>query len=67
MTKIAKYNIMIATLAVTKVMSSSICTYRRCKTCEIIKETNDNEAGMFFVKKKSVSELDAACDIMLRN
>ena len=56
------------TLAVTRMVSaSSVCTYKRCKTCELIKQTTESDEPMFMVTKKAVSQLGNACDIMLRN
>ena len=56
------------TLAVTRmVMGSSVCTYKRCKTCELIRETTESNEPMFMVTKKAVSQLGNACDMMLRN
>ena len=68
------------TLAVTRmVMGSSVCTYKRCKTCELIrvsntfqfgnhpKKTTESNEPMFMVTKKDVSQLGNACDMMLRN
>ena len=56
------------TLAVTRlVVGSSVCTYKRCKTCELIRETSESNEPMFMVTKKAVSQLGNACDIMLRN
>ena len=55
-------------LAVTKVLEgTSVCTYKRCKTCELIKETRESNEPMFMVTKKAVSQLGNACDLMLRN
>ena len=56
------------TLAVTRmVVGSSVCTYKRCKTCELIRETSESNEPMFMVTKKAVSQLGNACDMMLRN
>ena len=56
------------TLAVTRmILGSSVCTYKRCKTCELIRETTESNGPMFMVTKKAVSQLGNACDMMLRN
>jgi len=63
---LGKYFITIIVIAVVKMaVGTSVCTYKRCKTCELIKETSESEEPMFMVTKKAVSQLGSACDLML--
>ena len=65
---LGKHFLTIIVIAVVKMaVGTSVCTYKRCKTCELIKETSESEEPMFMVTKKAVSQLGSACDLMLRN
>ena len=65
---LGKHFLTIIVIAVVKMaVGTSVCTYKRCKTCELIKETSESEEPMFMVTKKAVSQLGSACELMLRN
>ena len=49
------------------VIRSNVCTYKRCKICELIREASESNESMFMVTKKTVSQLGNACDMILRN